>query len=234
MFLQIRNYHMANEILYALNAVTKTLVRHLSRLTLQKVLYLSGALAPLKEVILEYLKFNTEKLGPYERNIQNTVDHLVGIGLVDVVYFDETSKGGALTHYVITDTGKGIVNRLIKYPHEEEKAWWISLVTCLSYTYLAADGLTGTVDAKIRAIVYQDPTYEQLKKKALFRRLIDLSDRNGLTYQLSELLKNYASQSNVLHGDLTQRKKVEIMLVTFMEYLYTGVLNEARHEPAKA
>lgn len=217
---------MANEVLYALNAVNETIVRHLSKLTLQKVLYLSGAFAPLKDVLLEYLKFNAEKLGPYERTIQNTIDHLVGIGLVDVTYFEETNKGGALTHYVITDTGKETVRCLVLYPHEEEKAWWISLVTRLSYSYLVADGLNGTVDEKIRNIVYQDPTYEPYKKKNLFRRLIDLSDKNGLTYQFSEFLKTYSTGNNILSADLSERKKAEIMLVTFMEYLYTGVLNE--------
>jgi uncharacterized protein YwgA len=227
MFLQIPNYHMANEILYALSASKKTSVGHLSRLTLQKVLYLAGALSPLKDVLLEYLKFNAEKLGPYERNIQNTVDHLVGLGLVDVAYFEETTKGGALTNYIITDTGQEVVDRLIQYSNEEEKAWWISLVTSMIYSYLVANGLNGTVDEKVRTIVYQDPTYEPYRKKNLFRRLIDLSDKKGLTYQLVEFLKEYAKQTDMLSSELDEKKKVSIVLVAFMEYLYTGVLNEA-------
>jgi hypothetical protein len=230
MFLQIRNYHMANEILYALSASRETTVGYLSRLTLQKVLYLSGALSPLKDVLLEYLKFNAEKLGPYGRNIQNTVDHLVGIGLVDVAYFEETKKGGALTNYIITDTGQIVVDRLIQYSNEEEKAWWISLVTGMTYSYLAANDLNGTVDEKVRTIIYQDPTYEPYRKKNHFRRLIDLSDKKGLTYQFAEFIKEYARHSGMLSSDLDERKKVAIMLVAFMEYLYTGVLNEATHE----
>jgi len=219
---------MANEILYALSAVNKTSAGHLSRLTLQKVLYLSGALAPLKSVLLAYLKFNAENLGPYERTIQNTIDHLVGIGLVNVIYFEETLKRGALTNYEITDIGQEVVDRLSLYPHEEEKRWWISLVTCAVYTYLTADGLNGSIDDKVRSIVYQDPTYEPFRKKNLFRHLIDLTDRNGLTFQFAEFLKAYSAQKNVVSADLSERKKVEIMLVTFMEYLYTGVLNEAQ------
>jgi uncharacterized protein YwgA len=218
---------MANEILYALSASKKTSVGHLSRLTLQKVLYLSGALSSLKDVLLEYLKFNAEKLGPYERSIQNTVDHLVGLGLVDVAYFQETSKGGALTNYIITDTGQEVVDRLIQYPNEEEKAWWISIVTYMTYSYLEANGLNGTVDEKVRTIVYQDPTYGPYRKKNLFRRLIDLSDKKGVTYQFIEFLKEYSKHSGILSSDLDERKKVAIMLVAFMEYLYTSVLNEA-------
>lgn len=228
MYLQVRNFHMANEILYALSAINKTSVKHLSRLTLQKVLYLSGALSPMKNIALEYLRFNAENLGPYERTIQNTVDHLVGIGLVDVIYFEETKKGGALTNYAITNIGEQVVKRLIQYSNEEEKQWWISLVTRMAYSYLEADGLSGTVDKKIRTIVYQDPTYEPYRKKNLFRRLIDLSDKKGITYQFVEFLKEYATRSNVLNSDLDERKKVAIMLVVFMEYLYTSALNEAR------
>lgn len=227
MFLQIRNFHMANEILFALSAVKRTSVNHLSRLTLQKVLYLSGALAPLKNVILQYLKFNAEKLGPYDRSIQNTIDHLVGIGLVDVIFFEETTSGGALTHYVITDTGLQVVKRLAMYPAEEEKAWWISVVIGLIYSYLYAEGLEGSVDNKIKSIVYQDPTYATYKKKSLFRRLIDLSDSRGLTRQFADFLKDYSSHYDWPHADLTERKKIEVILVTFMEYLYTGLLNEA-------
>lgn len=230
MFLQIPNYHMANEILYALSASKKTSVGYLSRLTLQKILYLSGALSPLKDVLLEYLKFNAEMLGPYERRIQNTVDHLVGIGLVDVAYFEETRKGGALTNYIITDTGQIVVDRLIQYSNEEEKAWWISLVISMTYSYLEASDLNGTVDEKVRTMVYQDPTYEPYRKNNLYRRLIDLSDKKGLTYQFIEFIKEYASHNGMLSPDLDERKKVAIMLVAFMEYLYTSVLNETTHE----
>ena len=228
MLLQLRNYHMANEILYALSAAKKTSVGHLSRLTLQKVLYLSGALAPLKDIALVYIRFNAANLGPYERRIQNTIDHLVGIGLADVIYFDKTKMGGALTNYIITDIGTEVVDRLIKYPNEEEKAWWVSLVTSMVYSYLVSAGLRGTVDDKVRSIVYQDPTYKPYRKEKVYKRLIDLSVANGLTYQFVEFLKEYTKRDNAFSSEFDERKKVAIMLVTFMEYLYTGVLNEAR------
>ncbi len=239
MYLQLTNYHMANEVLYALDAVNKTTIGHLSRLTLQKVLYLSGALAPLKEIYLEYLSFITEQLGPYKGDIQETVDHLVGIGLVDIIYFERTKprgikQAGVRSHYVISDAGKKVVNSLILYPHEEEKAWWISLTTGLSYAYLEADGLTGTVDEKIRSIIYQDLTYNTFKKKNLLRRLIDLSDKNGLTYQFVEFLKSYSHVSDVMPLGISERKKVEIMLLTFMEYFYTGILNEGVNDSITA
>ena len=239
MYLQLENYHMANEVLYALNAVKKTSVEHLSRLTIQKVLYLSGALAPLKDVFLEYLRFNIEQLGPYTGDIQETVDHLVGIGLVDIIYFKRTKprgakKAGARSHYMISYTGQEVVNRLVIYRHEEEKAWWISIVTGLSYSYLAADGLSGTVDDKIKSIIYQDPTYTTYKKKNVFKKLIDLSDKSNFTYQFTVFLKSYSHESNVIPPDIPERKQVEIMLLTFMEYLYTGVLNETINDSSKA
>ena len=239
MFLQLENYHMANEVLYALVAAKETSVGHLSRLTLQKVLYLSGALAPLKDIFLEYLKFNTEMLGPYKGEIQETVDHLVGIGLVDIIHFERTMrkgrrKPGVRSHYIVSVTGEETVNRLILYPHEEEKKWWISLVTGLSYSYLEADGLSGTIDEKIRSIVYQDLTYNTFRRSNLFRRLIDLTDKKGLTYQFVVFLKNYAHESDVIPSNIPERKKVEIMLLTFMEYLYTGLLNEPSNDSSTA
>ena len=233
MQLQITNYHMANEILYALDAIEKTRVKYLSRLTIQKILYLAGALAPLKNISLEYLKFNSEKMGPYKGNIQNTLDHLVGIGLSDILDFEKTILG-ALSSYRISITGKEVVSRLTRYPYEEEKAWWISLISELAYSYLILDDISGTVDEKIKSIVYQDPTYTTYKKRNLFRQLIDLSDESGLTYQYSDFLKSYVHDSDVIPINLTERKQVEIMLVTFMEYLYTGVLNEVSNESSKA
>ncbi len=234
MHLQLNNFHMANEVLYALEAAKKTSVGYLSRLTLQKTLYLSGALAPLKKVFLEYLRFISHNLGPYRGEIQETVDHLVGIGLVDIIYFDTTNHGGSLSNYVISDTGEEVIKRLVQYPYEEDKYWWISLVTGLAFSYLMSDGLSGSVDDKIKSIIYQDPTYTTYKEKNLFKKLIDLSDKDGLTYQYSEFLKAYVHESTATPSDLSERKQVEIMLVTFMEYLYTGVLNEVRNESSKA
>lgn len=233
MQIQISNYHKANEVLYALDAVERTTVQYLSRLTLQKILYLSGSLAPLKEVILVYLRFNSEKMGPYKGDIQNTLDHLVGVGLVDIIEFKKT-KLGALSNYKITDIGKEIVSDLIKYSHEEEKFWWISIVTGLLYSYLEADGLSGTVDEKIKSMIYQDPTYNTYNEKNLFRQLIDLSDKRGLTYQFSGFLKSYLHEGKVIPSDISERKQVEIMVVTFMEYIYTSFLNEANYESGKA
>lgn len=224
---------MANEVLYALEAAKKTSVGYLSRLTLQKTLYLSGALAPLKKVFLEYMRFITHNFGPYKGEIQETVDHLVGIGLVDIVYFDKTKHGGFLSNYVISNTGEAVIERLIEYRHEEEKHWWISLITGLAYSYITSDGLSGSVDDKIKSLIYQDPTYTTYKERNLFKKLIDLSDKRGLTYQYSEFLKSYVQGRSVTTSDLSERRQVEIMLVTFMEYLYTGVLNEDKNEPSK-
>jgi uncharacterized protein YwgA len=193
MYLQLTNYHMANEILYALNEARSKGEGTLSKLSLQKLLYLSGALAPIKRVILEYLHFITEKRGPYSKDIQNTVDHLVAMGFVEITRF-ETFRGGALANYRISKVGQTVVDLLLQYPKEAEKCWWISLVTKLVFSYFYGEGLRGKNDEKIKSLVYQDPTYKDLKLKGLFHHLIELDDQKSVTFKLISAMKEYITK----------------------------------------
>ena len=92
MFYPIHNYHKANEVLYVLAAVEESGGGPVSKIALQKLLYLASALAPIKEVVLEFLHFIYQKRGPYSKDIQNAVDHLVALGVVDVVSFKRQGR----------------------------------------------------------------------------------------------------------------------------------------------
>ena len=228
MYLQLTNYHMANEILYALNEARSKGGGTLSKLSLQKLLYLSGALAPIKRVILEYLHFITEKRGPYSKDIQNTVDHLVAMGLVEITRF-ETFRGGSLANYRISKVGQTVVDLLLQYPKEAEKCWWISLVTKLVFSYFYGEGLRGKNDEKIKSLVYQDPTYKDLKLKGLFHHLIELDDQKSVTFKLISAMKEYITKHMPATSKSDDRRSAEILLSAFFEYLYINSLSENKH-----
>ena len=228
MYLQLTNYHMANEILYALNEARSKGGGTLSKLSLQKLLYLSGALAPIKRVILEYLHFITEKRGPYSKDIQNTVDHLVAMGLVEITRF-ETFRGGSLANYRISKVGQTVVDLLLQYPKEAEKCWWISLVTKLVFSYFYGEGLRGKNDEKIKSLVYQDPTYKDLKLKGLFHHLIELDDQKSVTFKLISAMKEYITKHLPATSKSDDRRSAEILLSAFFEYLYINSLSENKH-----
>jgi uncharacterized protein YwgA len=228
MFLQLTNYHMANEILYALNEAHSRGEGTLSKLSLQKLLYLSGALAPIKRVVLEYLHFITEKRGPYSKDIQNTVDHLVAIGLVEITHFDKIRRG-SLANYKISEAGRTVVDLLIQYPREADKSWWISLVTRLIFSYFGGEGLKGKDDEKIKSLVYEDPTYKDLKNRGLFHHLIELDDQKGFTYKLITSMNEYMEKSRLAGSRVNLRRRAEIVLSTFFEYLYINYLSKKSH-----
>ncbi len=227
MYLQLTNYHMANEILYALNEACSKGEGSLSKLSLQKLIYLSGALAPIKRIILEYLHFITEKRGPYSKDIQNTVDHLSAIGLVEITRFEKV-KGGSLANYRISKAGQAVVDLLIQYPKEADKYWWISLVTKLVFSYFHGEGLKGKTDEKIKSLVYQDPTYKELKVKGLFQHLIELDNEESVTYKLISSMKQYIEKCRIITIS-HDRRGAEILLSTFFEYLYISYLSERTH-----
>jgi uncharacterized protein YwgA len=228
MYLQLTNYHMANEILYALNEAQSHGEGTLSKLSLQKLLYLSGALAPIKRIVLEYLHFITEKRGPYSKDIQNTVDHLVAIGLVKIIHFEEI-KGGSLANYKISEAGHRAVDLLTQYPQEADKSWWISFVTKLIFSYFHGEGLKGKNDEKIKSLVYQDPTYKDLRIKGLFHHLIELDDPKSVTYKLISSMKEYMEKNRSAISKSDHRRSAEILLSTFFEYLYINYLSEEKH-----
>jgi hypothetical protein len=219
---------MANEILYALNEARSKGEGTLSKLSLQKLLYLSGGLAPIKRVILEYLHFITEKRGPYSKDIQNTVDHLVAMGLVEITHF-ETFRGGSLANYRISKVGQTVVDLLLQYPEEAEKCWWISLVTKLVFSYFYGEGLRGKNDEKIKSLVYQDPTYKDLKLKGLFHHLIELDDQKSVTFKLISAMKEYITKHMPATSKSDDRRSAEILLSAFFEYLYINSLSENKH-----
>src|SRR4051812_38083269 len=124
MQIQIKNYKKANEILYVLDSVEGVTGQAASKIVIQKLLYLSACLAPIKDIILAFLKFTRIQRGPYNGEIQNILDHLVAYDLVKIVQFRVIHDKNSIGYYQITEGGKNAVKKLTNYSVEEEKHWW--------------------------------------------------------------------------------------------------------------
>ena len=232
MYLQLKNYHMANEVLYVLDAVDNCSKEIVSKLALQKLLYLSSSLAPLKDIILSYLRFLYKQRGPYSKDIQNTVDHLVALGLVEVVSFEKTYEGKyALTDYKISEPGKEAVKLLRAYNLEDEKYWWINTVTRLAISYTKAEGFESEDLDNIVKLVYQEPSFKKLRVERKFDYLINFQDiETHITNRLIDFLKKYSERNILRYKKENEREAIEILLLSFFEYLYVNFLSESKHE----
>ncbi len=231
MYIQLKNYHMANEVLYVLDAVDNCSKELVSKLALQKLLYLSGSLAPLKDIILAYLRFRYEKRGPYSKNIQNTVDHLVALGFVEVVSFKRIYEGKyALTDYKIAEPGKEAVRMIRSYKVEDEKYWWINTVTRLAISYTKAEGFENEDLDNIVELVYQDPSFKELRLENKCYYLIDFQKEKHITNRLIDFLQNYSKDKTLRYKKENEREAVEMLLLTFVEYLYVNFLSESKYE----
>ncbi|WP_316795213.1 hypothetical protein [Pedobacter agri] len=234
MLLQIPDFHKSNEILYVLNSVHQAEQTSVSKIALQKLLYLSSALAPVKDIILSILKFQRIQRGPYSKEIQNIVDHLVAYGLVEISEFNVVYSKNSLAHYKITEGGIRAVEQLGKYSKENEKIWWIDSITRLSLTYSKLDFADGDDDFegldKIVRIVYQDLTFKEVKSTKGFRALIDFESEHGPTRLLIDFVKNYIAENSQYFNIANPRYEAELILTSFFDYFFNNYLKEYSHE----
>ena len=227
MLLQLKNYHMANESLFVMDAADKYSDGIVSKLSLQKMLYLAGVLSPFREVVMTFLKYSYHFRGPYSKDIQNTIDHLVATGMVDISGLTRSENGKALyVNYKITSGGSEAVRLLKGYSHEDEKHWWISAVAQLAYIYLKSEGLRGNVDHRIMSLVYQEPSFKQQMKGTL----INLDETDRITNHLITFLKDYTAEHELAYYGNKYKRDAEIILLAFFEYLYLNYINEHGYE----
>lgn len=230
MILQIENFHNSNEILYVLNAVQISKGKSVSKIALQKLLYLSSALAPIKEIILSIIRFQRIQRGPYSKDIQNIVDHLVAYGLVKISDFKVIKDKNAIALYEISDGGKNAVTKLLQYSVEEEKYWWISCISRLSLMYSELDSAENDHEFKgldkIVRIVYQDFTFKETKENSHFRALIDFSDTDAPTANTIKFVKKYIEQNRNLFSFENERFEAELILTAFFNQFYNNYLIE--------
>lgn len=232
MFLHPHNYRLANEILYALYSCREEGVEEVSKIGLQKLLYLSKVLAPVKDIILETIKFLSYIRGPYSKDIQNITDQLVAIGLANITEFKTTRGRNTISYYKITEGGEQVIEKLTKYSKEEEKLWWIGvIVKCATIyskeSFLNEDHEFSDLD-KIVRLVYQEPTFLEIRSKENTTQrfnstLIDYEDYNNPTQELIKFTKQYIKKHQLYNQE--ERLTAEFVLVAFFEFLCSSYLN---------
>jgi|ERR1041385_3332469 hypothetical protein len=230
MQIQVQNYKKANEVLYVLNAVEKIAGGTVSKIAIQKLLYLSACLAPIKNLVLAFIKFHRIQRGPYSSEIQNIVDHLVAYDLIKIVQFKVLYEKNSIAYYQITDGGKKAVALLTKYSVEEEKYWWIESVAKLAYIFSMEKHISDNDQYegldKIVYLVYQEHTFKEAKTNKKFKALIDFENSDGATQLIIDFVKNYLQENIESLSIHDERKQAELILLAFFEQFLANYIEE--------
>lgn len=219
------NIEKANEILYILYALDEVGRSSVSKVGIQKIYYLSSLLSPIKNVVMSIIRFYSQMRGPYNSEIQNTIDQLVAYGLIDICAFQTLNYNAALSEYKINAEGKKVVNSLIKYAKEEEKNWWINFITKCTFIYSKEDLYVKEKDYKgfdtIVNLVYKDSTYEDIKKNARKNYPFDIDNKSLPTNELINYVKSYIETNKEILNFGSERQTAEIIILTYFEFLYS-------------
>lgn len=225
-----RDYKRMNEILYIFYAGKELKWDYISKIGVQKLIYLSEVLAPLKEVILSFLNFIYHKRGPYSADIQNILDYLVALGAIEVVSFEQYGKN-AFINYKISETGEELVKKLIVNKLEKEKFGWIKIVLKIVDAYKDIWGIGKNFKGidKIVDLVYQEPSFKETQKKGR-GEFIPMDYKENATIKLLEFLEKIESEEVPVLLNTKHQKDTETILLMFFEYLYLEFLSNKYKE----
>jgi len=229
-FRENRSYKQLNEILYVFYIGEKLGWSDISKIGVQKCIYLSEILAPLKEVILSFLNFVYAKRGPYSKDIQNWLDYLVSLGAIEVVKFVKYDRS-TFVNYKISESGKMIVESLITDAQEKEKYEWIKLVLRVINAYKDASGIGRRYEGvdKIIDLVYEEPSFREVQTKGR-GEFIQMTVKDNQTAKLMDFLKNIEKTELPQILKKEPKSDLETILVMFFEHLYLDFLSERREE----
>ncbi len=231
--------NIKSDILYALDAVSKYSDGIVSKIAIQKILYLVRAFSPIKNIILDYLRFHYQIHGPWSKEIQNGIDRLVGEGFVKAEYYKKTDVKHSRTDYMITSEGKVLVKDLITIDIEKEKHWWISSIARLCIIYSNENYKTkwNGLD-KIADLVYQEPTFanslKKYKKKndsnkyknGFRKRYINFERKNNTIKELIEFINIHFEKYSISIKKENEYQNAEIILANFFEFLFVKILSK--------
>lgn len=218
-----------NEILYLFYSADELKWPHISKIGVQKCLYLSEILSPLKEIILSFLNFVYLHKGPYSKDVQNMLDSLVALNAIEVVSFT-TIDGNSYVDYKINEAGRALVENLALYPVEKEKLVWIQTVMKVVDAYKGCYGLSEQYKGVDRIIdlVYQEPTFRELRHRQAKWEAIPFGAENKLTVELLNFLKTIEQELPENFDRSKYRLNLEAILLSFFEYLYAEHLSESQ------
>lgn len=202
-----------NEILFALRAIKKVINRPVTRIEVQKIIYLTNILAPLKDFILDYFEFTVWHNGPYSKEIQNSLNNLVSRRLVKMKQYKIKRSNGRsfeTSKYVINIHGERVINKLIKFKQKKEQYAWVYSIVRLINLY----GIDNVVK-----IVYQEPTFKHLKENS-FGSNIPINDiANNKLLFLAKEIKSIGEEEFGYKFD-----KPEDILLAIFDYLYSETI----------
>ena len=226
-------YKKMNEILYVFCAGKELGWKHISKIGVQKLIYLSEVLAPLNEIILSFLNFIYHKRGPYSADVQNILDHLVALDAIKVVSFEQYGNS-AFVNYEISETGEYLVKNLIFDNVEKEKFNWIRLALKIvdAYKDILEIGENFKNIDKIIDLVYQEPSFKEIQKKGR-GKFIPIGCKDNPTIKLLEFLKRIENEEMPLLLKKNRQKDLEAILLMFFEFLYLEFLSSRREENAE-
>lgn len=229
--LQAKQYNttfkQSNEILYLFYSADKLNWPYISKIGVQKCIYLSEVLSPLKEIVLAFLNFVYWHRGPYSKDVQNLLDHLVSINAIDVISFS-TYGASSYVDYRITEAGKFLVEDLVLYPAEKEKSDWINIIVKIIDAYKGSINLSEEFEGvdKIVALVYQEPSFKEVQQKEGKWQLIPVGYKNNLTMELVHFLEKVEQNLPEKFDRDRYKLDLETILLSFFEYLYVEHLSQ--------
>ena len=222
-----KTFKRSNEILYLFYSADELSWPYISKIGVQKCLYLSEILSPLREVILSFLNFIYLHKGPYSKDVQNMLDYLVSLNAIEVVSFT-TIGGNSYVDYKITEAGKSLVENLILYPIENEKLEWIRIVMKVVDAYKISFDLGEQYKGADRIIdlVYQEPSFKEVRQRGAKWEFLPIGDENKLTMELIRFLKKIEQKLPLGFDRDRYKLDLETILLSFFEYLYVEHLSQ--------
>ena len=220
-------FKKSNEILYVFYSTYKLDLPFLSKIGIQKCIYLSEVLSPLKEIVLSFLNFIYLHKGPYSKDIQNILDHLVSMNAIEVDSFSTYGKN-SYVNYKITEAGKFLVEDLIYDPMEKVKLQWIRTVLKLIDAYKDAFDLSEEYKGvdKIIDLVYQEPSFYEISQRKIKGEIIPMGNKNTLTMELIYFLDKVEEALPPKFDREKYKLDLETVLLAFFEYLYVEYLSK--------
>jgi len=222
-------FKRSNEILYLFYSASELNWPYISKIGVQKCLYLSEILSPIKEIILAFLNFIYLHKGPYSKDVQNILDNLAALNAIEVTSFT-TTNGNSYADYKITESGRTLVENLTLYPLEKDKLSWIQAVMKVVDAYKGCYGLNEQYQGVDRIIdlVYQEPTFKEIKQRQAKREIIPFGKENKLTTELINFLKTIEQGLPDKFDRSKYKLNMETILLSFFEYLYVEHLSESQ------
>ena len=194
-----------NETLFVLAAADELGWGPLDRIQVQKVTYLAEVLAPARNLVLEFLSFFPYRHGPYTYELQDTLDHLVGLGLAEITGYQRSQDGSIRSKQRISSEGRAVQQQLIQLRRNAEKHDWI-LAVCQLVDLTGLDSLVG--------LVYQEPTFREAVSLRRRGELPILDSELNLTQKLLREIRELAD-TEMRYGVVS----LDSVLLPYFDYL---------------